>query len=621
MSRHALYTLGCVAAYTVLFLLFEWVGYALGVLQPIPVWHATAGIHLALALLIAPRTAAPVIAAAVALEWTLAPVEVPGWGVGLIAIVHAGLYVAAARLMQRYLAPPLASLHTAHTFLLAALVLPALVATTNTAALATMSVDPFQWDAWAEWTARWGLSDIAGILTVTPLGALLGWSMHPAYREHGVEWIEWLPTAPSDRLAYAAEWLLVPLALYVAFFAPAVYLPQYYVCFLPVLWIALRHGLPTTSAVVFATALGIALLRMTNQYPESMVEVQLFLIVLAAAGLLMGMLISERDRAQLVLAETGKRLRGYLPPDAVASPSTSRPSASSAHVLEQNTRLLATTADQIAALNNELQASQERLRSTLAATNRMMSILSHDLKNPLVGIRGLAEVLTERENRSEREARMLRLIQQSSQQALDMVENLLLWSRLDTNKMKVDPHRASLHMMTQECFTLLGGMAQQKTIDMVNKVPTAFQVYVDPRMMTIALRNFLSNAIKFTEADGRVVVAAEPVNDAWALVAVSDTGIGISKNAQHHLFDSSTEPRSAPGTDGELGTGLGLQLCDEMIRRHEGEVWVESKPGKGTTFYFTIPRMSEPPSSPPPGTVETTMSDALAALPTSRASG
>jgi signal transduction histidine kinase len=344
-----------------------------------------------------------------------------------------------------------------------------------------------------------------------------------------------------------------------------------------------------------------------------MIEVQLFLIALAMAGLLVGMLISERNRAQSVLVETGKRLRGYLPPDAVPPLRTSRPSASSAHMLEQNTDLLAKTADQIAALNHELQASQERLRNTLAATNRMMSILSHDLKNPLVGIRGLANVLAENEEHTERDARMLRLIQQSTQQALDMVENLLIWSRLDTNAITVAPSRSSLRGMVEECFTLLGGTAQHKMINLLNNVPPELRPYVDPRMITTALRNLLSNAIKFTGARGTVAVVAEPVNEAWVLVAVADTGVGISQDAQRELFNDSTSSHSVPGTDGELGTGLGLQLCDEMIRLHGGVMWVKSKPDEGATFYFTIPRMDNPPRSPTPETVRTTMSDDLIA--------
>jgi signal transduction histidine kinase len=282
-------------------------------------------------------------------------------------------------------------------------------------------------------------------------------------------------------------------------------------------------------------------------------------------------------------------------------------------MLEQNTDLLAKTADQIAALNHELQASQERLRNTLAATNRMMSILSHDLKNPLVGIRGLANVLAENEEHTERDARMLRLIQQSTQQALDMVENLLIWSRLDTNAMTVAPSRSSLRGMVEECFTLLGGTAQHKMINLLNNVPPELRPYVDPRMITTALRNLLSNAIKFTGAGGTVAVVAEPVNEAWVLVAVADTGVGISQDAQRELFNDSTSSPSVPGTDGELGTGLGLQLCDEMIRLHGGVMWVKSKPDEGATFYFTIPRTDNPPRSPTPETVRTTMSDDLIA--------
>ncbi len=615
MRRNALYTVSYVTAYVALFVLVEHGGYVPNAVSAIPTWRAASGLHLALALLVPAWVAGGAIAIATGFELAFMSAALPIGGILGMAAAYGGAYVAAARSMQRYFVPPLASLQTAHTFLIGALVFPVLLAAFSISAFSAMGIPGFEWEMWGTLATRWALADSAGILTVAPLGALLGWSMHPAYEKRGIDWIEWVPSTSVDRLIYGLEWGIVLLALYGAFFVPSLHPPQYYICFLPVLWIALRHGLPATSAAVFVITLGISLLQATGGYPTSAVGEQLFLIVLAAAGLLVGMLISERNRAQSVLAEAGKRLRGYLPPEAVPPvPRTHRPSASSAHVLEQNTDLLATTADQIAALNHELQASQERLRNTLAATNRMMSILSHDLKNPLVGIRGLAEVLTERDGRSERETRMLRLIQQSSQQALDMVENLLMWSRLDTNKMDVDPHRVGLHMMVEECFTLLGGAAQHKSIELANEVPTTLQVYVDPRMITIALRNFLSNAIKFTGSGGRVAVSAEPVSKNWVLVAVSDTGVGLSKEAQQKLFSSSAGMRSVPGTDGELGTGLGLQLCEEMVHRHHGAVWVESTLDKGTIFYFTIPRKPDASESPDARTLQVDMPDRLAAL-------
>lgn len=615
MSHKSLHTIGYILAYVVLWLLLAGGRYWLGATGLTPVWHAASGLHLALALLVPIGAAGAAIALATVAEFALLAPELPIWGLGLLGGAYGVLYTGGARLMQRYFFPPLASLHTARTFLIGGLTFPVLLAVFSVSILAALDLSPFSWTHWYSLTTQWALADAAGILTVAPLGALLGWSVHPSYEKRGIDWIEWIPSSTTDRVAYALEWGLVPLALYVAFFLPSLYIPQYYICFVPVLWVALRHGLPATAAVVFATALGLALMRPLSAYPESIVELQLFLIVLAAAGLLVGMLISERNRAQSVLAQAGKRLRGYLPSNEVPpAPQTRRPSASSAHVLEQSTKLLATTADQIASLNNELQASQERLRNTLAASNRMMSILSHDLKNPLVGIRGLAEVLSERENRPEREARMLRLIQQSSQQALDMVENLLMWSRLDTNKMTVEPSQSSLHTLVEECFTLLGGAAQHKNIELQNDVPPSLEAYVDPRMITIALRNFVSNAIKFTGNGGQASVAAEPLNEEWVLVGVADSGIGLSEDAQKQLFSRSSRLRSVPGTEGELGTGLGLHLCEEMIQQHHGVVWVESIQNKGSTFYFTIPRHSEVGDSPMPETIAESMPHVLSAL-------
>lgn len=588
-------------AYASLFALFEGWSYTIAPSYSEYIWRPSAGLHLALALLVPTGPALGAIALAVAARLAFVFTVLPVWAMIVVSVTYAGIYVAAARVMQRYFFPPLASLQTARTFLFGALATPWIVATITASVIEVASASPLMWGAWLQSVTQSALTESAGMLTVTPALALLGWTFHPVYAENGSAWIEWIPASRTDQSTFLLEWLLVPLAIYLAFFFPALSPPQYYVCFIPVLWMALRHGLPAASVAALASALGISLaMPLYINSAAGLVELHLFLIVLASAGLLVGMLISERNRAQLVLASAGKRLRGYLPPDAVPpAPSAHRPSASSAHVLEQSTALLTTTADQIAALNSKLKASEQRLRDALAASNRMMSILSHDLKNPLVGIRGLAEVLGERITGAERsrESRMLRLIQQSSQQALDMVENLLLWSRLDTNKMAIEPSRSSIHLLVDECFALLGGTAQHKDIELINQVSPATHAYIDPRMITIVLRNLVSNAVKFTDAGGRTVVSSEPLNKEWIVVMVTDTGIGLSASAKENLL-SGSDMHATSGTAGEMGTGLGLQLCKEMIQRHEGRLWVESTLQEGSTFYFTLPREPDVQSAP-----------------------
>ncbi len=598
MRHSSSYIAGCLVAYVGLSVGAELSGGLFGLDARPPVWSAAAGLHLALALLLPVRYAAPAIASMISIHllWAgpdLAPLVALLW-VGM----QTALYIAGAQLIRRALVPPLASLHTAHIFILAAVLLP--VASSAVSVGLFTATDHLLMPA-RTWALDWFLGDATNVIILTPIAALVGWSRQSTYTRYDAPWIQWVPTSTTDRLLYIVEWGAVAVVTYLAFFTAEWVLTQYYLCFLPVVWIALRHGLPVTSLVLWVIAGSASASVHLNGPPGSFNALHLFILALGGTGLLVGMLISERNRALTVLADAATKLQTHLaahsPSDASLHSDLKRPSASSAHLLEKSTDLLATTASQIGLLNNELQESEQQLREALSASNRMMAVLSHDLKNPLVGIRGLTEVLLSRGERPDRESRMLRLMNQSSQQALDMVDNLLMWRHLDANDLSdpLDRSWVSLDGLVTECFALHGGSAQHKEIELINRVPPTLHMYVNGRMLTIILRNLISNAIKFTRKDGTITIDAHHVNDDWALVAVRDTGVGLSPEAQTSLFASSA---SAEGTDGEWGTGLGLQLCQEMVTRHGGSIWVDGAENEGASFYFTVPITKQ--AAPPP---------------------
>lgn len=141
--------------------------------------------------------------------------------------------------------------------------------------------------------------------------------------------------------------------------------------------------------------------------------------------------------------------------------------------------------------------------------------------------------------------------------------------------------------MIEREILLLTANAQQKQITVKNLVEKETRVYTDARMIDTVLRNLLSNALKFTDAGGEVILSSE-LRENFIEIAVTDTGVGMSPEEVATLFRIDVK-RSTLGTAGEQGTGLGLIVCQELVEQNGGNIWVESSPGKGSSFFFSLP--------------------------------
>ena len=135
-------------------------------------------------------------------------------------------------------------------------------------------------------------------------------------------------------------------------------------------------------------------------------------------------------------------------------------------------------------------------------------------------------------------------------------------------------------------FALLSTTAENKSIDLVTDINESIAAYADKNMVTTIIRNLIANAIKFTGENGEIKVSAT-IKENYLEIAVSDTGIGISNENLEKIF--SKENFTTYGTEGEKGSGLGLQLCQEFVEKNGGKIWIESKEEQGTTFFFTLP--------------------------------
>lgn len=235
-------------------------------------------------------------------------------------------------------------------------------------------------------------------------------------------------------------------------------------------------------------------------------------------------------------------------------------------------------------LENEI-----RLRQLNATKDKFFSIIAHDLKSPFNSIIGFTNLLAEQIEEKDYEGidKYVNIIEHSAQNAMDLLLNLLEWSRTQSGRTEFNPEFVDSVGLINEAVDLLNDAAQQKSINIIKEIPHDAPVFADRYMISTVLRNLISNAIKFTHPGGQILISAREENQELQ-IAVTDNGVGISNESQNKLFRIE-ESYSTLGTLNEKGTGLGLILCKEFVEKHKGKIRVESEEGKGSQFLFTIP--------------------------------
>lgn len=236
-----------------------------------------------------------------------------------------------------------------------------------------------------------------------------------------------------------------------------------------------------------------------------------------------------------------------------------------------------------------LKESELRLRELNASKDKFFSIIAHDLKSPFNAILGFSDLLVEKTREKDYDdiEELADLMQKSSERTLNLLINLLDWARSQTGKVKFKPEIIDISEIANGATEALKDVAMHKSISIAKEIPLDSKVYADKAMASAVLRNLVSNAIKFTEVGGKIVISAEQ-NNGQILFKVNDNGIGMKKSDLEKLF-LIDEGFSLPGTLNERGTGLGLLISKEFVEKHDGRIWAESEPGKGSTFCFTLP--------------------------------
>jgi signal transduction histidine kinase len=243
---------------------------------------------------------------------------------------------------------------------------------------------------------------------------------------------------------------------------------------------------------------------------------------------------------------------------------------------------------ELTAVNNKVQQQNLELQDLNATKDKFFSIISHDLKGPLNSLTSFSALLINHTDSLTKEEITLlaKDLDKSLKNLFALLENLLEWSRSQTGNIEFKPESFDLQELLELNKELLGAQAQNKQISIVNKSSGSLFVNAHKHSVNTVVRNLVSNAIKFTPAGGTVSMKIASDQNT-ATVSIQDSGVGMSKEIQEKLFRIDTK-HSTRGTADEKGTGLGLILCKEFIEKNGGKIWVESEPGKGTSFYFTL---------------------------------
>ena len=237
--------------------------------------------------------------------------------------------------------------------------------------------------------------------------------------------------------------------------------------------------------------------------------------------------------------------------------------------------------------NYDLERQKNDLLSSNEIKNKLFSILAHDLRAPFKSVSGFLSLLEGDYLTGAEKDMFVKKLNAHLNSSSDMLDNLLVWATKQQKGLKTSFEKLDIYDLLQEKLVFFQTLAQEKQIHLTYEVEPNTNVYADPHQMAFILRNFVANAIKFTNKGGEIFIYAKKKGDMHWEIAVSDTGKGINE-AQIALIFDSKQQFTTVGTAKEKGTGLGLPLCKEFIENHGANLAISSREGEGSTFSFCL---------------------------------
>ena len=263
-------------------------------------------------------------------------------------------------------------------------------------------------------------------------------------------------------------------------------------------------------------------------------------------------------------------------------------------ITTQNKKLTA-NAKYLKIINKKLKVSQEELKGSVKTIEILLKqkddfihMLSHDLKNPLVPVNNLLPLIKERVDDTET-SKYLDIVSESFDYIKRLIINTLKLARLNSPSLKLNTEKLDLSKITQDIISTNQTIFEEKNIQVENEIINKIYINADKLRFEELFNNLLSNAIKYIpDEKGKISIHAKEDKN-LITISVKDTGIGLTKKQTNRIFDEFY--KADESRHEQASTGLGLTICKQIVEKHGGHIWVESKgKGKGSTFYFTIPK-------------------------------
>ncbi|MCK5147758.1 hybrid sensor histidine kinase/response regulator [bacterium] len=237
-----------------------------------------------------------------------------------------------------------------------------------------------------------------------------------------------------------------------------------------------------------------------------------------------------------------------------------------------------------------LKQTRDALKNALASKDRFFSIIAHDLRSPFNTIVSFLKLTARGSNHFSNEELMMFIdeLRTKADTTKALLENLLQWAQSQTDGIQFNSETMPAQDIIDECITFMNTHAAYKGIELKTTVDTDLQFTGDRHMMATVLRNIISNSIKFSHREGQIMVDARHYRSGIEF-SVKDNGVGMSEKVLNKLFKIDTKI-TTEGTEQERGSGLGLILCNEFVKRHNGSLHVESEKNVGSCFFIRIPQ-------------------------------
>lgn len=237
--------------------------------------------------------------------------------------------------------------------------------------------------------------------------------------------------------------------------------------------------------------------------------------------------------------------------------------------------------------NKLIAAQKKRLSELIATKNKFFSIIAHDLRSPLSSVINFLDILKEEKFQNHQTNQIIESLEDSSRNSISLLDNLLKWSKVQTGQIKFEPEALDVLAITKDQIHVQQHLLEAKGFNV--RVESSFKKTVngDRNMIATVVRNLLSNAIKFSHPNGIIVIELSTVGNMFSF-SIEDSGIGIPPNQLKQLLDL-TRMTTRVGTSNEQGSGLGLILCEQFIKAHNGTLTVESEDGNGTIITYMLP--------------------------------